>query len=44
LKPDKELIDSLKNLEKETIFTELDYKITEKEISDAMKTLKNNKC
>ncbi|CAG2247070.1 unnamed protein product [Mytilus edulis] len=39
----KELIDSLNKLEKHNIFTELDYKITEKEINEAVKSLKNNK-
>lgn len=34
----------LNNLEKEVIFNELDYKITEKEISDAIRSLKNNKA
>ena len=40
---DKGFIDSLNKLEKEKIFTELDYIITEKEINAAIKTLKNNK-
>ena len=40
---DKGFIDTLNKLEKEKIFTELDYIITEKEINAAIKTLKNNK-
>ena len=40
---DKDFIDSLNKIEKEKIFTELDYVITEKEINEAIKTLKNNK-
>ena len=38
------LLDELKKLEGEKIYNELDYKISNKEISDAISTLKNGKA